>query len=100
MRRLAALTFAFVLSVTAAHAQAPDPTGSFDKLSPDDQTVARAIFGAQKTSAPKTLSLEQLAYRKLYDRKGWPSIYKDLQRQGLVREKSLNQAMKTFEQRN
>jgi hypothetical protein len=98
MRRLLMLAFAFALSTSAAHAQAPDPAaGSFERLSADDQTVARAIFAAQKPAAPKTLSLDQLAYRKLYDRKGWPSIYKDLQRQGLVREKSLNQALKASE---
>jgi hypothetical protein len=96
MKRIALCVVVLLVSCTVASAQGravPDPTGSFERLSPEDQTIARAIFDAQKPSAPKALSLDQLAARKLYDRKGWPSIYKDLQRQGLVREKSLDRAI-------
>jgi hypothetical protein len=102
MKRFAAFGLVVLMSALVAVAHGgprPDPTGSFDKLSPDDQKVARAIFEAQKPAAPKALTLDQLAYRKLYDRKGWPSIYKDLRMQGLVREKSLQQAIEAAAQR-
>jgi hypothetical protein len=105
MKRLAAIVLALTVSATAAAAQsraAFDPTGSFERLTAGDQRTALAIFEAQTTEPPQgvqTLSLDQLAARKLFDRKSWESIYKDLRYQGLVKEQSLGQAMKAFEGR-
>jgi hypothetical protein len=101
MKRITMCVAALLVAATAAAGPGPipGPEGSFERLAPADQEVARAIFEAQKPSAPKALSLDQLAHRKLYDRKGWPSIYRDLQRQGLVREKSLDQALKSAARR-
>src|SRR6267378_1209679 len=61
--------------------------GSFDRLPPSDQEIARAIFAAQTT--PRThpdseLSLDELAYRFRSDRKSWASIFLTLKRDGLV----------------
>jgi hypothetical protein len=104
-----------------------DPaTGSFSKLSPGNQRIATAIFESQKVTtppppptggtggtttgtgtgttvvtppAPKNLTLDKIAYMKLHDKKGWGVIFKDLQKQGLVTEKNLGQAMKTYNEK-
>lgn len=115
MKRLSAVAFALALSATLVHAQTtttpgttPAPTvtdpaaGSFDKLSHGNQRIATAIFEAQKVSTPpvmQTLTLDQIAYRKLSDQ-GWGVIYKDLLRQGLVTEKNLGQTMKAYNDRH
>ena len=105
MKRLAAIVLALALSATAASAQpraAFDPTGSFERLTSGDQRTALAIFEAQIMEPPsgvQTLSLDQLAARKIFDRKSWESIYKDLRYQGLVKEPSLGQAVRAFEGR-
>jgi hypothetical protein len=110
MRRLSAAALALALLATVSHAQTTttpgttptvsDPaTGSFAKLSPGNQRIATAIFEAQKAEQ-ETLTLDQIAHRKLHDRQGWGVIYRDLQQRGLVSEKNVGQAMKAFNDRH
>jgi hypothetical protein len=120
----AAVAHAQTTTTTGTTPIVTDPaTGSFSKLSPGNQRIATAIFESQKVStppptsgtggtttgtsgttavtppAPKNLTLDQIAYMKLHDKKGWGVIFRDLQKQGLVTEKNLGQAMKTFNEK-
>jgi len=71
-------------------------TGAFDKLSPGDQKIARALFEAQSTSGGATpLTLDQIAAKKKHT--GWGEIFKQMKAQGLVTDKNLGQAVSTFE---
>jgi hypothetical protein len=70
--------------------------GAFEKLSPGDQKIARALFEAQTTSGGATpLTLDQIAAKKKHT--GWGEIFKQMKAQGLVTDKNLGQAVSTFE---
>lgn len=75
--------------------------GAFNKLSPGNQKIARALFQAQQTSqsptsgAAKPLTLDQIAAMK-QGGKGWGEIFHDLKAQGLVQEKNLGQVMSKY----
>ena len=71
-------------------------TGAFEKLSPGDQKIARALFEAQSTSGGATpLTLDQIAAKKRHT--GWGEIFKQMKAQGLVTDKNLGQAVSNFE---
>jgi hypothetical protein len=71
-------------------------TGAFEKLSPGDQKIARALFEAQSTSGGTTpLTLDQIAAKKKHT--GWGEIFKQMKAQGLVTDKNLGQAVSNFE---
>jgi hypothetical protein len=71
-------------------------TGAFEKLSPGDQKIARALFEAQTTSGAATpLTLDQIAAKKKHT--GWGEIFKQMKAQGLVTDKNLGQAVSNFE---
>ena len=71
-------------------------TGAFDKLSPGDQKIARALFEAQKTNgATAPLTLDQIAAKKQHT--GWGEVFKQMKAQGLVTDKNLGQAVSNFE---
>lgn len=74
-------------------------TGAFDKLSPGDQKIARALFEAQSTSGGATpLTRDQIAAKKKHT--GWGEIFKQMKAQGLVTDKNLGQAVSSFEHRH
>ncbi len=72
--------------------------GAFDRLSPGNQKIARALFEAQATSgaatapSPTPLTLDEIAVKKL-DGQGWGNVFKDMKAQGLVQEKNLGQVV-------
>lgn len=75
---------------------------AFDKLSPGDQKIARALFEAQSTTQTQTtsggatpLTLDQIAAKKSHA--GWGEIFKQMKTQGLVTDKNLGQAVSNFE---
>ena len=73
-------------------------TGAFEKLSPGDQKIARALFEAQTTSGGATpLTLEQITGKKKHT--GWGEIFKQMKAQGLVADKNLGQAVRSEERR-
>lgn len=97
------LTFlAVLLTSTVAPAQTAS-SGAFEKLSPGEQKIARALFEAQKTStapnAPKPLTLDEIAAKK-QGRDGWGQVFKNMQAWGLVTEKNLGQVVSNFERRH
>jgi len=56
-------------------------TGAFEKLSPGDQKIARALFEAQKTNGGTApLTLDQIAARKQHT--GWGEVFKQMKAQG------------------
>lgn len=89
-------------SVAVAQTGSPPPTtttnpseesssGAFDKLSPGNRRIARALYEGQKadsTQGGKALSLDELAARKQQG-EGWGAIFKDMKSQGLVDAKNL-----------
>src|SRR5207245_7891468 len=71
-------------------------TGAFEKLSPGDQKIARALFEAQTTSGGATpLTLDQIAAKKKHT--GWGEIFKQMKVQGLVTDRNLGQVVSNFE---
>src|SRR5437016_14199807 len=92
-RVVLAVVVAFGLAVSA---WAQTGTGAFEKLSPGDQKIARALFEAQTTSGGTTpLTLDQIAAKKKHT--GWGEIFKHMKAQGLVTDKNLGQAVSSFE---
>ena len=77
-------------------------TGAFDKLSPGDQKIARALFEAQSTTQTQTtsggtkpLTLDQIAAKKSHT--GWGEVFKQMKAQGLVTDKNLGEVVSSFE---
>jgi len=76
---------------------------AFEKLSPGDQKIARALFEAQNTTPSKSgaatpLTLDQIAAKKGHA--GWGEVFKQMKAQGLVTDKNLGQAVSNFEHRH
>jgi hypothetical protein len=99
-------TFRLMLAVVVALGVAVNAlaqttgTGAFEKLSPGDQKIARALFEAQNTTPTKSggatpLTLDQIAAKKKHT--GWGEIFKQMKGQGLVTDKNLGQAVSNFE---
>jgi len=90
------LAMVVALGVAASAWAQTTGTGAFDKLSPGDQKIARALFEAQSTSGGTTpLTLDQIAAKKKHT--GWGEIFKQMKAQGLVTDKNLGQAVSNFE---
>jgi hypothetical protein len=71
-------------------------TGAFEKLSPGDQKIARALFEAQKTNGGTApLTLDQIGARKQHA--GWGEVFKQMKAQGLVTDKNLGEVVSNFE---
>lgn len=84
-------------------------TGAFDRLSPGNQQIARALFAAQTSATPTTssakqpatpgqsapLTLDQIAAMK-QSGKGWGEIFKSMKSQGLVQQKNLGQVVSGY----
>ena len=116
MKRMAMITGALLLAiaVTAAAETTTPPrkgTGGYATLSPSNQKIARALFKAQTsaatttgaktttrigtTTAPKALTLDEIAAMKTSGQ-GWEQIFHRMKSQGLVRDKSLGQAIARY----
>jgi hypothetical protein len=98
------LSLGFAASVGAAPPTLaiPDPAvsaGAFDRLSPGDQKIARALFESQsRTTLPpgtRPLALDQIAAMK--QKTGWGVVFKEMKERGLVTDKNLGRAVSRFE---
>jgi hypothetical protein len=90
------LAVAVAVSVAASAWAQTAGAGAFDKLSPGDQKIARALFEAQKTNGGTApLTRDQIAARKQHT--GWGEVFKQMKAQGLVTDKNLGQAVSNFE---
>ena len=132
MRKASVLAMALlVATATAAAAQGTTTTtsgttptdtttsGAFDRLSPGNQKIARALFEAQPEptappggttgttpgtgsttgTAPTRLTLDEIAARK-QGGEGWGVIFKDMKAQGLVEQKNLGQVVSGYNHRH
>jgi hypothetical protein len=77
----------------------PKNETAYDRLSPGNRRIARAIFEAQ-TSAAGTLTLDQIAALKDSGQGGWRRVYADMRARGLVTEKTLGQALSRYNRAN
>lgn len=111
-RRLAPVVFGIVVGglalVSAASAQTVSkppvtPQGAFHKLSLGNQKVAASLYEAQNPgtlatgSTLKPLTLNQIAGKRQAGQ-GWGQIFRDMQAQGLVHEKTLRQVVTRYGQ--
>lgn len=101
----------------------PNAAGAYQKLSPGNQKVARALFEAQNTSptptttrpgsktapasassaaagsanGPKPLTLDQIAAMK-QSGTGWEQVFRQMRAQGLVTDKNIGQVVTRYNQ--
>jgi hypothetical protein len=98
------------VSASPTNAQTPSVAGAYERMSPGNQKVARALFDAQAavfapapTSGPraaKTLTLDEIAAQK-QSAQGWGQVFQAMRSQGLVHGTSLGQIVTRYEhQRN
>lgn len=71
--------------------------GNFQSLSPGNQKIVRALFGAQQPTAtgPAPLNLNQIA--ALNDKTGWGKAFKKMKSDGLIDAKTLAQVVSGYE---
>lgn len=118
---VAAILLLFGAATADAQVAPPPPaTGAYQKMSPGNQKVARALFEAQTTtmtpttikagsktpaptpataiaSGPKPLTLDQIAALKQQG-SGWESVFRQMRAQGLLTEKSMSQVVGRYNQ--
>ncbi len=101
MKRLLLLsTLAIALAMGApAYAQDPPPSieGAFDALSTGNQKIVNAIYDSH-LDAGGTMLKDDIAALKADT--GWGNAYNELYEQGLVTERNLGQAIKSYKQQN
>jgi hypothetical protein len=102
--------FLLLLGVTTASptsAQTPGlVSGAYERLSPGNQKVARALFDAQaavaqpssgpSTGVSKTLSLDEIAAQK-QNGTAWGQVFSAMKARGLLREKDLGQVVTRYQ---
>lgn len=93
------------MSASPTSAQPATVAGAFERMSPGNQKIARALFDAQAAAfaaagagarAAKTLTLDQIAAQKRGH--GWGEVFQAMRSYGLVRETSLGQVVSRYEQ--
>lgn len=116
---VAAILLLFGAATADAQVAPPPPaTGAYQKMSPGNQKVARALFEAQTTTVspttikggsstpaptpapavangPKPLTLDQIAALKQQG-SGWESVFRQMRAQGLLSEKSMSQVVARY----
>jgi hypothetical protein len=96
------LVVVVALGVAASAWAQTTGTGAFERLSPGDQKIARALFEAQSTTQNTNgrttpLTLDQIAAKKKPGHAGWGEVFKQMKAQGLVTDKNLGQTVSNFE---
>ncbi|HXH81564.1 MAG TPA: hypothetical protein VNN07_01400 [Candidatus Tectomicrobia bacterium] len=106
---LAGLMLLFGVATTnPAAAQDATVDGAYERLSPGNQKIARALWEAQQpsstpsngtgtttTTARQPLTLDEIAARK-QSGQGWGQVFKSMKAQGLVQEKNLGQVVSKY----
>jgi hypothetical protein len=77
--------------------------GAYERLSPGNQKVARALFDAQAavaipgpTSGAKTLTLDEIAAQK-QGGQAWGQVFHGMKTRGLLQESNLGQVVSRYE---
>lgn len=95
------------LTASPTSAQTSSVDGAYERMSPANQEVARALFDAQAAAlqpAPpgsggrsaRALTLDEIAAEKQRAR-GWGQVFQAMRSQGLVQETSLGQVVSRYE---
>jgi hypothetical protein len=96
------------MSASPTSAQVPSVNGAFERMTPGNQKVARALFDAQAAAftpappgissarAPRTLTLDEIAAQK-QGSQGWGQVFQAMRAQGLVQETTLGQVVTRYE---
>jgi hypothetical protein len=93
-----------VASASPASAQTPGlVNGAYERLSPGNQKVARALFDAQAavavpgpTSGAKQLTLDEIALQK-QGGQAWGQVFHSMKVRGLLQDASLGQVVSRYE---
>src|SRR5437867_10090663 len=70
-------------------------TAAFDKPTPGNQKVASALFQDQNGTTSTPLTLDEIAAKK-QGGQGWGEVFKSMQAEGLVQEKTLGQVVSKY----
>jgi len=96
------------LTASPTSAQTPSVAGAYERMSPGNQKVARALFYAQSAAfspappngsgarAARALTLDEIAAHKQGPH-GWGQVFQAMRSQGLVHETSLGQVVSRYE---
>jgi hypothetical protein len=96
------------LSASPTSAQTPSVAGAYERMSPGNQKVARALFYAQAATfspvppngssarAARALTLDEIAAQK-QGAQGWGQVFQAMRSQGLMHETSLGQVVSRYE---
>jgi hypothetical protein len=94
------------MSASPTSAQVPSAAGAFERMTPGNQKVARALFDAQaanstpappgSSSARRALTLDEIAAQK-QGNQGWGQVFQAMRSQGLVQETTLGQVVTRYE---
>jgi hypothetical protein len=95
------------MSASPTSAQVPSVAGAYERMTPGNQKVARALFDAQAaafTPVPpasgartsRMLTLDEIAAQK-QSSQGWGQVFQAMRSQGLVQETSLGQVVTRYE---
>ena len=97
-RQLLIVTVALAMQLIAGVASAQMPNGAFERLTPGNQRIARALHGAQRpNAASRRLSVDEIAARR--GEQGWKGVFREMKAQGLVTEKTLTHVVDRYEGR-
>src|SRR5262245_14810137 len=89
------------MTASPTSAQTPSVAGAFERMTPGNQKVARALFDAQaaivppgssSARTPRALTLDEIAAQRSGSQ-GWGQIFQAMRSQGLVQETSLGQVV-------
>ncbi len=96
---LAGLMLLFGVATTSpAAAQDTTVDGAYERLSPGNQKIARALWEAQQpapSTTAKSLTLDEVAAQK-QSGQGWGQVFRTMKVQGLVQEKNLGQVVSRY----
>ena len=84
----------------AGVASAQMPNGAFERLTPGNQRIARALHEAQRRDPPagtRRLSVDEIAARR--GDQGWQGVFREMKAQGLVSERRLTDVVERREGR-
>ena len=104
-RRRRAIVGAFLLGAAllsgaaAVPAPAPASDGAYERLSPTNQKMARALHEGQKPRRGlHLLTVDEIAARKESGR-NWGSVFKSMKAAGLVEDKGLDDVVRRYNNR-
>ena len=95
----ALLGLALLSGAAAVPGPAPASDGAFERLSPMNQKIARALHEGQKQRAGvQVLTVDEIAARKEQSR-GWGAVFKSMKAAGLVDEQSIADVLRRYNNR-